>query len=66
MKKRVDIKRIGGDYFIIDTTNNIKYQLDENICLIKQINDICDIINMKGEHYGNSRNKNRDEPKKGI
>lgn len=42
--KEIDIIKENGEYYIVDTTNNIKYQLDKNKCLIMQINHICDMI----------------------
>lgn len=61
MERRIDIRRERDGYFILDTRLKIKYQLDENKCLIKQINDICDIINMGGERYDDTGNENRNE-----
>lgn len=61
MERRVEIKKDNDRYYIIDTKLQISYPLDNNKCLIKQINDICEIINMKGDNY-DKRNKNREEP----
>lgn len=47
--KKTDIIKENGEYYIVDTTNNIKYQLDKNKCLLKQITDICDLIMVKGD-----------------
>lgn len=61
MGRRIDIGKEKDGYFILDTRLKIKYRLNEDRCLIKQINDICDIINMGGEYYDDTRDKNRNE-----
>lgn len=66
-KKEIQIRKLEGTYYVIDVGNSIKYPIDDNNCLIKQLNDICEIIFLKGEYYDeNPRHKNREESKRSV
>lgn len=63
----MEILKSSEGYYVLDTRLNIRYPLSEDKCLIRQVNDIAEIILLKRRH-GNAttRNENSQESNDSI